>query len=122
MATLPKKCGTAFRQRRIFYYITISNNGHRTTGKSIAGKKFSTFSFVIPTRFNPSANMTREPEQTISATTASVKNGATNCAKSTIPPWNNSTNDADSITPMPSEEANTIDDMKSSTDFVNSIS
>ena len=81
-----------------------------------------TFNFVIPSMFSARASMMTEPTQVISAMIASIKSGASQYAKKTMLPWYTRMKRAEKATPMPKEEANTMDDTKSSMDFAKIIS
>ena len=78
--------------------------------------------FVTPMIFRPNARIIKLPAQLISAIALVDKIGAKNCANSTIPPWNTSTNTAESKTPMPSVADSIMEEIKSSRDLVSSIS
>ena len=77
------------------------NNGINTIGKNIAGKKFITLIFVNSNRFNPKATNNNEPTADIAYTMDSLKYGATNLARSIIPPSYKRIANADNITPAP---------------------
>ena len=75
-----------------------------------------TLIFVMPNIFSDSAAMSREPVQVISAmTAASPIRGDRNPAIREIEPWYRKMAAAENITPMPREEAKTMELMPSST-------
>ena len=87
------------------------------SGSKIAGTKFITLIFVIPSILSDNATIKSEPITDICEIIYSVKIGETTVAKRVKPPSINSTEREANITPTPRLEVSAIAATQSITDF-----